>query len=267
MKCPKCNEYAPDNNYKCPHCGEVLKPAVTPADFHIKPVKRSRINPNVVILLLIVVGVAVLVYAAFFKGKGQSKNNVKPAISTTTSTSTGTGIGTGIETGTGSDTDTGAEPGTGTDTDAGTGTDTSSGTDTGTDTDTGAGTSTGTGNGNGTLDVGYVINNQNPGEEIDIRIFVQEGKTTIFDFYSEYCPPCRRISPLLKGLDTRREDIIVHKVDINRPGIQGIDWGSPVAKQYNIHSVPFFMIYDTSGNLTHQGDAAYTEVMRLLQGK
>jgi thiol-disulfide isomerase/thioredoxin len=265
MKCPKCNEYAPDNNYKCPHCGEVLKPQITPADFHIKPVKRSRINPNVVILLLMVVGVAVLIYAAFFKGKGQTENNVKPAISTTTSTSTGTGT----ETGTGSDTDTGAEPGTGTGTEPGTGTDTDTdtgtGTDAGTDTDTGAGTSTGTGN--GTLDVGYVINNQNPGEEIDIRIFVQADKTTIFDFYSEYCPPCRRISPLLKGLDTRREDIIVHKVDINRPGIQGIDWGSPVARQYNIHSVPFFMIYDPSGNLTHQGDAAYNEVMRLLQGK
>jgi hypothetical protein len=71
---------------------------------------------------------------------------------------------------------------------------------------------------------------------------------------------------MLMRLDSKRNDIIVHKVDINRPGIRGIDWESPVARQYNIHSVPYFMIYDPSGKLTHQGQEAYTEVMRLLKG-
>lgn len=203
MKCPKCNEYAPDNNYKCPHCGEVLQPDITPGDFRAKPAKRPRISPNILILLIIVVGVAVLIYAAFFKN--QSKSNVNLASSTTTS--------------------------------------------------------------GGAPSVGYVVNTENPGQEIDIQEFLQPNKTTIFDFYSEYCGPCKRISPMLQRLDSRREDIIVHKVDINRPGIRGIDWGSPVARQYNIHSVPYFMIYDPSGNLTHRGQAAYNEVMRLLQGR
>jgi thiol-disulfide isomerase/thioredoxin len=205
MKCPQCKEYAPDNNYKCPHCGEVLQPDITPADFRTQPTKRHRINPNVMILLIVVVGVAVLIYAAFFKGKGPNKSNVNPAISTTTS--------------------------------------------------------------GGAQSVGYVVNTENPGQEIDIQRFVQPNKTIIFDFYSEYCGPCQRISPMLKRLDSRREDIIVHKVDINRPGIRGIDWGSPVTRQYNIHSVPYFMIYDPSGNLTHRGQEAYGEVMRLLQSK
>lgn len=205
MKCPHCNESAPDNNYKCPHCGEVLQPDITPADFLTQPAKRHRINSNVLILLIIVVGVAVLIYAAFFKGKGLNKSNVNPAISTTTS--------------------------------------------------------------GGAPSVGYIVNTENPGQEIDIRMFIQPNKTTIFDFYSEYCGPCQRISPLLKRLDSRREDIIVHKVDINRPGIRGIDWGAPVARQYNIHSVPYFMIYGPSGQLTHRGKEAYDEVMRLLQGK
>jgi thiol-disulfide isomerase/thioredoxin len=205
MKCPHCNENAPDNNYKCPYCGKVLQPDITPASFLKPPVKRHRINPTVVILLIIVIGVVVLIYAAFFKGKDQNKRNVNTAFSTTPS--------------------------------------------------------------RGEVSVGYVVNSKNPGQEVDIQRFVQANKTTIFDFYSDYCGPCQRISPLLKRLDSRREDIIVHKVDINRSGIKGIDWGSPVARQYNIHAVPYFMIYDSSGNLSHKGKEAYGEVMRLLQGK
>jgi thiol-disulfide isomerase/thioredoxin len=205
MKCPHCYEYAPDNNYKCPHCGEVLKKDITPASFRKKPTKRRRINPNILILLIILVGVAVLIYAAFFKEKGPNKRNLNSAFSTTTK---------------------GPAP-----------------------------------------SVGYLVNKENPGQEIDILRFVQPKKTTIFDFFSEYCGPCQRISPLLKRLDLRREDIIIHQVDINRPGIRGIDWGSPLARQYNLRSVPYFMIYDPSGKLTHQGQKAYEEVMRLLGGK
>lgn len=115
--------------------------------------------------------------------------------------------------------------------------------------------------------VGYLVNKENPGQEIDIVRFVQSKKTTIFDFFSEYCGPCQRISPLLKRLDLMRKDIIIHQVDINRPGIRGIDWGSPLARQYNLRSVPYFMIYDPSGNLTHRGQEAYDEVMRLIRGK
>jgi thiol-disulfide isomerase/thioredoxin len=204
MKCPHCYEYAPDNNYKCPHCGKVLQPDITPAHFRAKPAKRRSINPNILILLIIVVGVAVLLYAAFFKGKGPHNSDVNFAMSTTTSKAAAS--------------------------------------------------------------VGFVVNKENPGQEVDIQSFVQSSKTTIFDFYSEYCGPCQRISPLLMRLDSRREDIIIHKVDINRPGIQRIDWGSPVAVQYNIRSVPYFIIYDPFGNLTHRGQEAYQEVMRLLKG-
>jgi thiol-disulfide isomerase/thioredoxin len=204
MKCPHCNEYAPDNNYKCPHCGQVLQPDITPAHFRPKPVKRPRINPNILILVIIVIGVAVLVYAAFFKGKGSQKGDVDSLISTSA----------------------GGVPG-----------------------------------------VGYVINKENPGQEIDIQNFVQPNKITIFDFYSEFCGPCKKISPKLKRLDRRREDIIIHQVDINRPGIRGIDWGSPVARQYNLRSIPYFIIYDSSGSLTLRGQEAYEEIMRLIRSR
>jgi thiol-disulfide isomerase/thioredoxin len=104
-----------------------------------------------------------------------------------------------------------------------------------------------------------------PGQEIDIETLVVSGKTTIFDFYSDYCPPCRKISPLLKKLDEKRDDIVVIKLDINRPGIKGvIDWKSPLARQYKLHGIPHFIIYDTSGNRTHEGRLASDRVFQLL---
>ena len=73
-----------------------------------------------------------------------------------------------------------------------------------------------------------------PGEEVDIETLVYEGKTTIFDFYSDYCPPCR------------------------------IDFGSPVAQQYKLRSIPYFIIYDASGSRTAEGNNAYKQVVQLL---
>jgi thiol-disulfide isomerase/thioredoxin len=111
---------------------------------------------------------------------------------------------------------------------------------------------------------GYAANTGQSGQEINIANLVYAGKTTIFDFYSDYCPPCRKISPLLKQLDDKREDIVVVKIDINREGVRGIDWSSPVVRQYGIRPIPHFMIYDASGNLTHEGRTAYQQIFQLF---
>lgn len=104
-----------------------------------------------------------------------------------------------------------------------------------------------------------------PGQEIDIEKLVVSGKTTIIDFYSDYCPPCRKISPLLKKLDDKRDDIVVIKLDINRPGTKGvIDWKSPLARQYKLHGIPHFIIFDASGSRTHEGRPAGDRIMQLL---
>jgi thiol-disulfide isomerase/thioredoxin len=100
------------------------------------------------------------------------------------------------------------------------------------------------------------------GEEIDVTDYLDKGKITIFDFYSEYCPPCKRIAPYLLKLHQERDDITVVKVDINRPGVRGIDWRSPVAQQYHLQSIPHFQIYDAQGRLLAEGQQA----MGLLQG-
>jgi len=98
------------------------------------------------------------------------------------------------------------------------------------------------------------------GEEVNLDEHVVAGKTTIVDFYSDFCPPCKALSPKLEALAEKRDDIALVKVDINRPGKQGIDWDSPVVKQFGLKSVPFLMIFGPEGKEQARGDAARATV-------
>ena len=104
------------------------------------------------------------------------------------------------------------------------------------------------------------------GERVNIKDYLVKGKTVIFDFFSQYCPPCMRISPLLAKLDKKRDDIVVIKVNINRKDVSGhIDWSSPVARQYNLNSIPHFKIFSPEGKLIAEGDSAYMKVIKMLK--
>lgn len=114
------------------------------------------------------------------------------------------------------------------------------------------------------LDRSHAANAFQPGAEFAVAEHLQRGKTNIVDFYSDYCPPCRKISPLLTELGRKRPDLAVIRVDINRKGVEGIDWSSPVARQYGLRSIPHFQIYDGEGNLVQEGQAAYMQILALL---
>lgn len=98
------------------------------------------------------------------------------------------------------------------------------------------------------------------GQEVSLAELAVPGKTTIFDFTSQYCPPCRAIAPRLDKLHATRADIAVVKVDINRPDVKGIDWKSPVARQYALRSIPHFKIFGPDGKLLAEGDKAWAMV-------
>ncbi len=100
------------------------------------------------------------------------------------------------------------------------------------------------------------------GKILDLRPLLVPGRVTLIDFYSPFCPPCRFLAPLLEQLGQRRPDLIVKKVNINRPGFQGIDWKSPLARQYQLRSVPYFLIFNPQGKLMARGQAA----MQQLEG-
>jgi thiol-disulfide isomerase/thioredoxin len=102
------------------------------------------------------------------------------------------------------------------------------------------------------------------GETFAIKDYLVTGKTTVFDFYSEYCPPCRALGPFLERLHAARPDVAIIKVDINRPGIHGIDWQSPVAREFGLESIPHLKVYNPDGSLNSEGDPARELVGRWI---
>lgn len=102
------------------------------------------------------------------------------------------------------------------------------------------------------------------GQTITLADHLVKGKITIVDFTSDYCPPCRAISPKLDELHRRRADLAVVKVDINRPDVRRIDWQSPVAQQFALRSIPHFKIFDGEGKLIAEGNEARQRVNEFL---
>ena len=103
------------------------------------------------------------------------------------------------------------------------------------------------------------------GETIDLADYLVPGKTTVFDFFSDYCPDCRALAPQMTKLHATRDDVAVVEVDINRPGVKRIDWKSPVARQYDLHSIPYFKIFGPDGKLQLEGDFENAKVMARLK--
>ncbi len=235
MNCSNCGMYVPENNYRCPNCNKVAQTDVNPEDFKRKAARRAVFNPNVIVSVLLMAGLAALAFIMISRGGGTTDSTLQAANSDVTGTGSERNIGNTRET-------------------------TASNNYDNNDNNVTGGTI-------GELDLGYVVNTQNPGEMMQISDFIQGDQITIFDFYSEYCPPCRRISPLLKQLDKKRKDIVVFKVDINRPSKRGIDWKSPLAQQYNLRSVPHFIIYNSDGELELEGKPAFGKIERYLRSE
>ncbi len=104
------------------------------------------------------------------------------------------------------------------------------------------------------------------GGEVQLVDFLVTGRTTVFDFTSEYSPSCRVYSDPLLRLHRSRNDLAVVKVDINRVEYHHIDWESPVARQYELagKELPHFKIYGPDGLLVVEGPEARAQVNRWL---
>ena len=104
------------------------------------------------------------------------------------------------------------------------------------------------------------------GTPVKLTDYMIPGKTTVFDFYSDYCGPCVQVAPSLEKLHKTRDDIVVVKVDINRPGVKGIDWKSPVAQQYGLRSIPHFKVYGPNGKLLAEDSDPSAKARRMVMG-
>lgn len=68
------------------------------------------------------------------------------------------------------------------------------------------------------------------------------GKVTIFDFYADWCGPCRHVDEHVFDLLKTRADLAYRKLDI-------VSWDTPLAKHYlaNVPSLPFVVVYGKDG--------------------
>ena len=103
------------------------------------------------------------------------------------------------------------------------------------------------------------------GEPVELTDYKVTGEYVVFDFMSDYCPPCEKIAPWMDRLHAEREGVSVVKIDINRPGVRGIDWKSPVAAQFRLSSIPHFKVMDGQGAVVAEGDQAWEMVVVWLK--
>jgi len=97
----------------------------------------------------------------------------------------------------------------------------------------------------------------NPGQPIDLQPYIVEGRYTVFDFASQYCPPCRQATVEFKLLAQKYPNhYAFRRIDINRRWFIGIDWASPLAQQYSLQSIPHLIIYGPDKRFIAEGDAA-----------
>ena len=113
---------------------------------------------------------------------------------------------------------------------------------------------------------GFVnVNEDNPGQQTNIKSSIVFGKYTIIEFTSPYCGACMQMKPLLEALPEKRQDIVVRSFDVNRKEAMGVDFESPLAQQYEIHVLPSFKIFNDKGRQIADGSAARDQVRDLIE--
>jgi len=80
------------------------------------------------------------------------------------------------------------------------------------------------------------------GAQVDINKHLALGNVTVVDFYADWCPACKWLSPHLEQMASSDPEIAVRKIDI-------VNWKTAVARQYHIGSIPQVNVYNRGGRL------------------
>ena len=71
----------------------------------------------------------------------------------------------------------------------------------------------------------------------NFKELVLEGKKPVFvDFYATWCGPCQATAPVIDQISEERSDVSFIKIDVDKNG--------QLASQYNIFSIPTFVIFN-----------------------
>jgi thiol-disulfide isomerase/thioredoxin len=93
------------------------------------------------------------------------------------------------------------------------------------------------------------------GAQVDINKHLALGNVTIVDFYADWCGPCRQLSPSLEQMARTDPEIALRKIDI-------VNWKTPVARQFNLTSIPQVNVYNRRGALVGTVNGADAEQVK-----
>ena len=76
----------------------------------------------------------------------------------------------------------------------------------------------------------------------DAELTPVDDKVTVFDFYADWCAPCRKVDQHVYKMLAGRNDVAVRKVNI-------VSWDSPVAKRHlaAVSRLPYLIVHARDG--------------------
>lgn len=86
------------------------------------------------------------------------------------------------------------------------------------------------------------------GEKVALSQHLEDGRYVAFDFYADWCGPCRQLTPRLEALVRKHPGkVALKKIDI-------VKWGTPVSQQYQVRSIPYVQVYGPEGRQVFAGN-------------
>lgn len=96
------------------------------------------------------------------------------------------------------------------------------------------------------------------GQRVEISSALPRDQETVVFFHAPWSKTSSRYQVELSAWEKKQTKVAILGVQV-----KALD--SPVAKQYKVTEVPSFYIYNKKGELTHQGQAALNEVLKMMK--
>ncbi|MDD5258939.1 MAG: thioredoxin family protein [bacterium] len=107
---------------------------------------------------------------------------------------------------------------------------------------------------NGNIEKIKLISN---GESVDLQKHLVKDYVIVFDFYADWCGPCKVLGPKIEELVNQYDNVLLRKINI-------VNWNSNVTRQYAIQFVPNVRVYDRKGQMVGEPTPEYGKIANYL---
>ncbi len=80
------------------------------------------------------------------------------------------------------------------------------------------------------------------GETVELSVHLAKSKVTVFDFYADWCGPCKDVDKFLLERLEAGDNIAVRKLNV-------VDWDTSLALDYlgKVDTLPYVIVYSAQG--------------------